>query len=1300
MSTEILPHGAVSHRNELAVNNAAELAEVEQYDRLRARDAVGASFAEFAAYRYNPTTKQFEGASPTIADVFTTYYRLAIQQPEDTALREKSQNTDTYYLDSGTVNFIHYPFDYLDGFSLRTNTLLQHFENRPKVEIDTNLEAEYTRRTTKLQQQYQQITNQLLSMLDQQDRNWRLLRLTRRITDDYNAVASGLSRDYTVLTGIPREPVHFVPPSDFGMYVHSDNSGIGHLMYTGSIPLNQYDIYYRRPFDPSGNNPDNFITETVVLTEANREDFSFILPRFAPFFVNSMQIHRFDPATNTWLPLYPNVDYYTGGLFSEMSAYTMDGALLAGTIIFKDEKINGQYRLEYQTLGGRFALDGKGFSEAVARYLTTPLFANWGEIVGQPIDLSTLEHKLDVSDMRGMEDFLTPLTDIHHLFKQYYTEENVDEMENLLSSLRELTNDARESVIRLRDLFVQKTHEVEQLAVRIEGIVEQQRRDFQTDMENALVNLRHWCNTRLEENNTAIRNEIADTVRLRLETFERTVNEKILQIQQYYVRYDTAPNRQHHPYGNADIYADDFYYYTQSGTNPPQAYSLLTRLNQTDVLIQTNATNIAALQQKVGEDVMRVFAGNVNATRNEQGNHHHVGTDVANVINRIPRTVDLDNTTLPSRRLSRLTLSMRSGEQINETASLVYDGTFRRWYGYETNSTGNAQQDSEMELITNRTIGDFGFKYNDKLTVPLNTSKTFGKRELYADTINLRLRQTTNETEIIYQPIILTTRDDTNYANGLTFVNRLPTTLQTVPGIFEGIPHARKLSVGDRTEVYAGDILLPGRTNNGFPEVNKFHSVAKTLDFLLTYGRDETKQANLVRYTTSSYPTTFLQEKSYDFGLPSTSFRLFRPGSTESAIVLKKGVKETEAPYSYLDPTNEENNYFSLGEYSYNTNRVMDVEAEVDTGMGNRQSTFGEVRAHDYYFYWTEKYGRYHPVSIKHSLRRLTDVLHHHDNTLQRITFNAGDLTLKGVNDTLDKKITDFITSQNYVRNTSVQKERLEIQWAGSDAYFYADGAYKGTLHLSNNSYAKVLAPAGSTYAGLRVTREGNTDPNKNFTAALESLSDMRWRFTTTNGPILFVPAKNGTLATLDDIPQDRVYPISSWGIWNEMCTNRAPFIHTGGDIYLGKRWILQNTGSNRDGNNLIYADYYRDTYMNDNALWISGVVNVADLYSRSDLRLKDDLTKIKDPLSAIDKLNGYKYRLKATGAYSYGVVAQEVERVLPELVVYHADQESLDDPYRSVKYDGLVAILLESVKQLQQEVNELKTQVQQLKQQ
>ena len=98
-----------------------------------------------------------------------------------------------------------------------------------------------------------------------------------------------------------------------------------------------------------------------------------------------------------------------------------------------------------------------------------------------------------------------------------------------------------------------------------------------------------------------------------------------------------------------------------------------------------------------------------------------------------------------------------------------------------------------------------------------------------------------------------------------------------------------------------------------------------------------------------------------------------------------------------------------------------------------------------------------------------------------------------------------------------------------------------------------------------------------------------------------------------------------------------------------------------------------------------AGTVTATNFNSTSDINKKTNIRKVVDSLQVLKEIRGVKFDWKETELPSVGVIAQEVEQVLPELVVVS------DEDYKTVNYNGLVGVLIEAVKELQAEVEELK---------
>ena len=114
----------------------------------------------------------------------------------------------------------------------------------------------------------------------------------------------------------------------------------------------------------------------------------------------------------------------------------------------------------------------------------------------------------------------------------------------------------------------------------------------------------------------------------------------------------------------------------------------------------------------------------------------------------------------------------------------------------------------------------------------------------------------------------------------------------------------------------------------------------------------------------------------------------------------------------------------------------------------------------------------------------------------------------------------------------------------------------------------------------------------------------------------------------------------------------------------------------------------------NDGDLHCDGNV-IAYSTTVSDERLKTDIVKIDGALDKVDQLNGYTFTYTADGKKSAGVIAQEVQKVLPSAIVESKLPlkmgEDDETEYMTVQYDQLMGLMMEAIKELKAEVAELK---------
>ena len=127
-------------------------------------------------------------------------------------------------------------------------------------------------------------------------------------------------------------------------------------------------------------------------------------------------------------------------------------------------------------------------------------------------------------------------------------------------------------------------------------------------------------------------------------------------------------------------------------------------------------------------------------------------------------------------------------------------------------------------------------------------------------------------------------------------------------------------------------------------------------------------------------------------------------------------------------------------------------------------------------------------------------------------------------------------------------------------------------------------------------------------------------------------------------------------------------------------------------------------------SVWQGGVTgeiratNEITAYYGSDIRLKENIQPINNPIKMISQIRGVYYdwtdeHIARRGGedgyfvrkHDVGVIAQEIEAVLPEVVA------TRDDGYKAVKYEKIVPLLIEVVKAQQQEINQIREELNKL---
>ena len=121
--------------------------------------------------------------------------------------------------------------------------------------------------------------------------------------------------------------------------------------------------------------------------------------------------------------------------------------------------------------------------------------------------------------------------------------------------------------------------------------------------------------------------------------------------------------------------------------------------------------------------------------------------------------------------------------------------------------------------------------------------------------------------------------------------------------------------------------------------------------------------------------------------------------------------------------------------------------------------------------------------------------------------------------------------------------------------------------------------------------------------------------------------------------------------------------------------------------NNLIgITNLLGQTFLNGKNL--EAEIALAKALPSSDERLKKNIYTITNPIEKVSALRGVSFEFKETGQKQIGFVAQEVEKIIPEVVGENPDG------YKGVQYQNVVGLLVEAIKEQQKQIDELKRQV------
>ena len=282
----------------------------------------------------------------------------------------------------------------------------------------------------------------------------------------------------------------------------------------------------------------------------------------------------------------------------------------------------------------------------------------------------------------------------------------------------------------------------------------------------------------------------------------------------------------------------------------------------------------------------------------------------------------------------------------------------------------------------------------------------------------------------------------------------------------------------------------------------------------------------------------------------------------------------------------------------------------------------------------------------------------------------GGNLTVSGTTTQIDSTVTtiaDPIITLGANASDDNKDRGIEFKYNDGSArvgfFGYDDSEAKFTLLTQATNSSEVFSGTTGT---LVANLEGNTTglhtgtvkASGGATFTLPSSDGSNGQFLKTNGSGTLSFA---TVSTTTDLTSDvtGVLPVANGGTGVSSIT--ANKLLTGN----GTSAMTVESGLTYDGSTFT----------------VSGTVSATEVTATSDERLKSDIKTIDNALDKVMSMRGVTYTMQAEKGT--GVIAQEVEKILPEVVV--------DNEYKSVAYGNMVGVLIEAIKDLKKEIDEHK---------
>jgi len=290
----------------------------------------------------------------------------------------------------------------------------------------------------------------------------------------------------------------------------------------------------------------------------------------------------------------------------------------------------------------------------------------------------------------------------------------------------------------------------------------------------------------------------------------------------------------------------------------------------------------------------------------------------------------------------------------------------------------------------------------------------------------------------------------------------------------------------------------------------------------------------------------------------------------------------------------------------------------------------------------------------------------------------------------------DHLANIGWLRSSGGTYLGYGAKQSGSATWVSTYDNFSGTRNyvaFDDDSVTMVFAPAQQTAVGSAIT--GLTERFK---------FDLAGGNFQVGGTTVIDGSRNATFADVDVSGDIVMSGASNYLVIENSAETNAGIVFN--DLQAGawpaassQRFMMQYNAGDESGLGSMIMGHDDDSYSGfyfkkGGALECKG--NITAFGTTSDIRLKENIERIADPITKVKKLDGVTFNYKKGGARSTGLIAQQLLESLPEVVYENHDPESGEAHY-AVRYGNVVGLLVEAIKEQQKEIDELKSLVKQL---